>query len=386
MGDYSAEVKRSPWLTGHSGQQFRSRVHAPAAETRCGPAAIASRPRAKRHRMALVFEEPLVVLAIVASLLLCVWPRSVAAQPNAPVSGAPGSLPSYLGRWDLTMETPRSAQPSWIELSEVAGRLEGLMVGVGGHATPTGKIQIKDGGIEFTAPEHVGFPAGTLFKGRLTGSDLSGTATMLNGASWRWSGRRAPALTSKGTPEWGSPIRLFDGKDLAGWTFVVPNRAANWSVENGALVMQGRGSDIATATNYRDFKLHIEFNCAPMTNSGVYLRGRYEVQIETDSADDPPAERIGAVYGFIAPEPALPRTPSVWQSYDITLVGRTVTIIHDGRTVIDHREIPGITGGAFDSSEDLPGPIYLQGLEPGRVAFRNIVITPAVTSPKRAPP
>jgi hypothetical protein len=317
-----------------------------------------------------------VVLAVVVPLLVCVCPQSVDAQPNL-TDGASGTLPAYLGRWDLTMEMPSRVQPLWIELSEVEGRLEGLMVGLGGHATPTGKIQIKDGGIEFAAPEDVGFPDGTLFKGRLTGGELAGTATLLSGASWRWSGRRAPALTQKRTPRWGAPIRLFDGKDLAGWTFVVPNRGRNWSVEDGTLVMNGRGSDIVTTETFRDFKLHVEFNCAPMANSGVYLRGRYEVQIETDSADAPASERMGAVYGFIAPEPALPRTPDVWQSYDITLVGRTVTLVHDGRTVIDHREIPGITGGALDSSEGSPGPIYLQGIEPGRVAFRNIVITPA---------
>jgi hypothetical protein len=83
------------------------------------------------------------------------------------------------------------------------------------------------------------------------------------------------------------------------------------------------------------------------------------------------------VYGFLHPTPELPRQAGVWQSFDITLVGRTVTIVQNGQTIIDHQEIPGITGGALDSHEELPGPIYLQGSEKGRVAFRNIVITPA---------
>jgi hypothetical protein len=114
-----------------------------------------------------------------------------------------------------------------------------------------------------------------------------------------------------------------------------------------------------------------------MANSGVYLRGRYEVQIETNSAQEPPNRRLGSIYGYIAPKPPLPATPNVWQTYDITLVGRTVTIVHNGRTIIDHREIAGVTGGALDTDEGSPGPIYLQGAEDGRVAFRNIVITPA---------
>jgi hypothetical protein len=86
---------------------------------------------------------------------------------------------------------------------------------------------------------------------------------------------------------------------------------------------------------------------------------------------------MGAVYGFIVPDPPLPRRSGVWETYDITFVGRTVTLVHDGQTVIDHREIPGLTGGALDSNEGEPGPIYLQGGEQGEVAFRNIVITPA---------
>jgi hypothetical protein len=83
------------------------------------------------------------------------------------------------------------------------------------------------------------------------------------------------------------------------------------------------------------------------------------------------------VYGFLASTPELPRKPGEWQTYDITLIGRMVTVVQNGKTVIDNKEIPGITGGALDSQEELPGPIYLQGTEKGHVFFRSIVITPA---------
>jgi hypothetical protein len=317
-----------------------------------------------------------IVLAIAVSLRVGVDPKPVNAQAN-PTVNASRSITSYAGRWDLTIRTPTREQPSWILVSEDKGRLEGLMVGLWGHATPTGEIQIKDGAIEFSMPKGEGFPEGTLFNGRIAGGELVGTATTLNGASWRWTGRRAPSLARRSTPRWGEPIRLFDGRDLAGWTFADPTQASIWSVEDGTLVKHGRGSELVTTSRFRDFRLHVEFNCGPMANSGVFLRGRYEVQIETNAAQEAPNRRMGAVYGFIAPEPAFPRTPNVWQSYDITLVGRTVTVVNDGRTVIDHREIPGLTGGAIDSNEASPGPIYLQGTEDGRVAFRNIVITPA---------
>jgi hypothetical protein len=83
------------------------------------------------------------------------------------------------------------------------------------------------------------------------------------------------------------------------------------------------------------------------------------------------------VYGFLAPTPELPRKPDEWQTFDITLIGRMVTVVQNGQTVIDNKEIPGITGGALDSHEELPGPIYLQGSEKGHVMFRSIVITQA---------
>ncbi len=105
----------------------------------------------------------------------------------------------------------------------------------------------------------------------------------------------------------------------------------------------GEGSELISTSKFRDFKLHVEFNPGPKANSGVFLRGRYEVQIETDSTSEAPNRSMGAVYGFLTPEPAVPRTADVWHTYDITLVGRTLTLVHNGETVIDRKEIPGIT-------------------------------------------
>jgi hypothetical protein len=170
---------------------------------------------------------------------------------------------------------------------------------------------------------------------------------------------------------------LFNGKDLTGWKMNNPSPEAAWKVEDGALVSPGHGSEIINDSKFEDFKLHIEFNSPPNANSGVYLRGRYEVQIETDSVQEPSSHHTGGVYGFLAPSPEMPRKPGEWQSFDITLVGRMITVVQNGQTIINNQEIPGITGGALDSHEGLPGPIYLQGSENGHVAYRNIVITPA---------
>jgi hypothetical protein len=295
-----------------------------------------------------------------------------------PSPNAAEATQEFLGRWDLSLKTPKGELPSWIEVSEEQGRLKVVMVGVSDHATELKKVDFKNGEIEFLSPkEEEGFSEDTLFKGKLAGGQLVGTASTPNGTSWPWTGRRAPTLGRNAAPKWGKPVTLFNGKDFSGWRFSDASGAKSWTVEDGTLVNHGPGADIITTAKFGDFKLHLEFECGPMSNSGVYLRGRYEVQIETDSAEEPPSHHTGGVYGFLAPTPELPRKAGIWQSLDITLVGRTVTVVQNGKTVIDHKEIPGITGGALDSHEELPGPIYLQGSEKGRVAFRNIVITPA---------
>jgi hypothetical protein len=297
---------------------------------------------------------------------------------TAPSANAPDAVKPFLGRWDLNIKTPHAVLPSWIEVSEEQGQPKVVMVGVSEHATPLAKVEIKEGEIEFLSPkEEEGFAQDTTFKGKRVGSQLVGTASGPGGMSWTWTGHRAPSLKRAAAPKWGTPVTLFDGKDFTGWKFSDPKGAKTWTIEGGTLVSNGHGPEIITSAKFEDFKLHLEFNCGAKANSGVYLRGRYEVQIETDSVQEPPSHHTGGIYGFLDPTPEQPRKPGVWQSYDITLLGRTVTVVQNGKTIIDRKEIPGITGGALDSHEELPGPIYLQGSEEGRVAFRNIVITPA---------
>jgi Domain of Unknown Function (DUF1080) len=292
-------------------------------------------------------------------------------------SSASASVKQFLGRWDLSVESPSRDLPSWIEVSEDQGHVKVVMVGVSDHATELKNADLKDGQLEFVSPkDEEGFRDDTTFKGKVVGGRLVGVATTPGGTFWHWTGRRAPSLKRTGAPKWGNPITLFDGKDFSGWRFSEPKHA-NWKVEDGTLVHDGNGAEIITTSKFEDFKLHLEFNCGEQSNSGVYLRGRYEVQVETDSADEPPSHHTGGVYGFLDPTPEQPRQAGAWQTFDITLIGRTVTVVENGKTVIDQKEIPGLTGGALDSHEELPGPIYLQGSEKGRVAFRNIVITPA---------
>jgi Domain of Unknown Function (DUF1080) len=283
----------------------------------------------------------------------------------------------FLGRWDLTLKAPDHDYPSWLELEQENGQLKAQMVGRWGNARPLPKAALSDGQLTFVSPkEEEGSTVDLVFQGRLSGETLSGTVNGPDGKTWHWVGVKAPALLKTGAPAWGDPIQLFNGKDLAGWTMSAAG-PPEWSVKDGTIVSPGHGPELVSNARFQDFKLHIEFNCGADSNSGIYLRGRYEVQVETESQAEPPSHHTGGVYGFLAPSPELPRSPDVWQSFDITLVGRRVTVVQNGTTIIDKQEIPGITGGAVDSHEGAPGPIFLQGSEKGHVAFRNIVITPA---------
>ncbi len=283
----------------------------------------------------------------------------------------------FLGRWDLTLKTPDREYPSWLEIRQMNGQLSARFVSRWGNARPLPRIEIKGKHLTFVSPkEEEDRKDDMVFDGTLTGNTLSGQTTGQDGTPWKWIGVRAPSLEKTSAPQWGKPIRLFNGKGLTGWTMSKAG-PPYWTVQDGNLVSPGNGPELINNLKFQDFKLHIEFNCGKDSNSGVYLRGRYEVQIETESEAEPPSHHTGGIYGFLAPSPELPRRPDVWQTFDITLVGRKVTVVQNGQTIIDNQEIPGITGGALNSHEALAGPIYLQGGEKGHVAFRNIVITPA---------
>ena len=313
-------------------------------------------------------------LLLLAVLVLAISLPLYSANKK-PASAA--TVHALLGRWDLTLKTPQREYPSWLELSEHDGQLKALFVSRWGNARPLPKAEFAKGQLTFVSPkQEEDRKDDMVFVGKLAGNRLVGTTTGPDGTPWQWTGVRAPSLKQNSPPQWGAPIKLFDGKDLNGWHMSDPKLKA-WTVENGILVSPGRGAEIISDRKFQDFKLHLEFNCAKGANSGVYLRGRYEVQIENDPSPEGPSMRTGGVYGFLAPSPEQPRQPGVWQSYDITLVGRTVTVVQNGHTIINKQEIPGITGGALDSHEALPGPIYLQGSEAEHVSFRNIVITPA---------
>ena len=253
----------------------------------------------------------------------------------------------------------------------------GRFVGRFGSMRHLTQVEYRNGELYFKLPEQYEQSSRDLvFKGRLAGDKLEGTTEDAAGKTLTWTAVRAPALARSTPPKWGKPVQLFNGKDLAGWRLRDNSRGNCWSVTNNGLTNSVPCVDIITEQKFSDFKLHLEFNIVEKSNSGVYLRGRYEVQIQDDAGKATDSLRMGGLYGFIRPAVNASGRPGQWQSYDITLIGRRVTVVLNGKTIIDDAEIPGITGGALNSDEGDAGPIMLQG-DHGKIAFRNILITPA---------
>jgi len=203
---------------------------------------------------------------------------------------------------------------------------------------------------------------------------LTGFITSPLGATHAFVGERAPSLTRMTPPVWGEPVAIFNGRDLDGWYAQKPNN--QWIAENGILKSPKSGSNLITTQKFDDFKLHLEFRYPAGSNSGVYLRGRYELQIIDSKGLEPSSIYLGGIYGFLTPNENVAKSPGEWQTYDITLIGRRVTVEANGKTIICDQIIPGITGSALDSREGEPGPLLLQG-DHGPVEFRNIIVTPA---------
>jgi len=284
---------------------------------------------------------------------------------------------ALLGRWDLVVQRGTQTSPSWLEVERSGtATLVGQFVGSGGSARPIAKVEFTDGTFRFAIPpQWESNPRDITFEGRLEGDRITGSMTMGDGQKMTWSGTRAPSLRRTGQPVWGEQITLFDGKSLDGWQ-PVGRRDNKWSAVGGVLQNSDSGANLVTVQKFDDFKLHMEFRVPKGSNSGVYLRGRYELQVDDAAGLEPSSHHLGGVYGFIAPSENVSRAAGEWQSMDVTLVGRMITYELNGTTIICNREIPGITGGAIDSVEADPGPLLLQG-DHGAVDYRNMVITPA---------
>lgn len=212
----------------------------------------------------------------------------------------------------------------------------------------------------------------------------NGTTKKLN-----FKGKRLPALPAKPDLDkikFGEPISLFNGKDLSGWRLTNPNQINGWRAEDGVLVNEtpklnfdpySKYGNLRTNGEFKDFNLQIEFNVPLKGNSGIYLCGRYEVQVVDRDSRMQGLQGVGALFARIKPSENAGKVGGEWQTYDITLVDQHVTVILNGKKVVDNEPVFGATKGSLDADDTKPGPIYFQG-DHTAVKYRNIQLRPRI--------
>jgi hypothetical protein len=274
----------------------------------------------------------------------------------------------FAGRWDITVTAGSTVYPDWMELVDKAPTPEVRIQPRGGSVRPVKDVHMESSHLILA------MNPGATWDLTVEGDRLTGVQKRGDKVTAQLAGVRAPELKRKPPKSWTRPEPLFNGKDLTGWE--PDNPATNhWVARDGVLLNETKGANLRSVRKFDDFKLHIEFNCPDDGNSGIYLRGRYEVQVEyVPEGREDRYHMMGSIYGMVAPAVDVPRRPGTWESFDITFVGRRVTIVRNGIKTIDDQEIAGITGGALDANEGEPGPFYFQGDHTGGMMYRNITI------------
>jgi hypothetical protein len=303
----------------------------------------------------------------------------------------------YVGHWALTIPGGGSG---WLGVEEKDGQLQAGILWGGGSVKPVTSVKVEGDRLVIT---RVQVQRGGADKGKKITETISATRSGDNlklvtvkarpdGSEFgraEFTGRRTPPLPPQpdlSKVKFGESIELFNGKDLTGWVPLSPNAAMGWSVEDGVLMNRTHHEEgkprightnIRTENEFEDFNLTLEARTLEKSNSGIYLRGIYEVQVSESYGRPLNPHNMGAVYSRICPTVAAEKPIGQWQTLDITLVDRHVTVILNGKTIIDNQPVLGCTGGALWSDPLRPGPIYLQGNH-SDIDFRNIILRPVL--------
>ncbi len=306
----------------------------------------------------------------------------------------------FIGMWTLDIE---GGNVGWLHVHEDNGYLDASVMWEGGSVLPAGHAYLADDHtlvvtrvFEKELPDtkerkhYLSYVIRfTQVKGEITGH--------FQGPRWDGQGEVSQACIGKKLPamgpapdlskiKYGKEIKLFNGKDLSGWSIIYSGHKNGFRAIDGELrnvPTQHEGEDhiyygnLRTDQEFEDFNLRLEVNVPEGDNSGIYLKGMYEVQVYDSYGKELDSHHMGALYSRITPSVAAERPAGTWQDVDITLLDRHVTVILNGQTIIDNQPVQGPTGGAIISDVFAPGPIYLQG-DHGHIAYRNIVLRPII--------
>ena len=308
------------------------------------------------------------------------------------------SIPEpLLGDWSLQIE---SGEAGWLSISETDdGKPSVAMMVNVGSIKPLKGVEVRDGKI------HV--PLKTFRKGGRKGPVISQNRAVIRSENGELKGEIVTRFPESGKTEvhdpftavrippmppapdlskvkFGEPVSLFNGRDLTGWKLRRPEKLNGWSVEDGRLVNNtpktdfsatGAYGNLRTEKVFGDGRLHIEFLIGKDRNSGIYVRGMYEAQVVDRDSRMQGLQGVGSIFGLVERSENAGKPGGEWQSYDITLVDRHITVVLNGVKVIDNQPVSGPTAGAMHTDPMSPGPLYLQG-DHTSVKFRNIVFEP----------
>jgi hypothetical protein len=332
---------------------------------------------------------------LISLCIICVlW-----AGPNPTVRASEADNP-YLGSWQLTLP---DGSAGWLGVQQADGKLSASMMWSAGSVEPLMSARINEGHLEVTRGRTVDrMVAGRTNRMTLV-ETISGTVqgdtmqlTSVRQADdnrtirkVEFSGKRTPPMPPApdlSKVKYGQEIKLFNGKDLDGWRLTNPMAVNGWIAKDGLLVNDAKQEEgkphknygnLRTDREFEDFNLKLEVRLPEHGNSGVYIRGIYEVQVADSFGQEANTHGMGAIYSRIKPTVNACKPHGEWQTMDITFVDRHATVILNGKKVVDNQPVEGCTGGALWSDVTRPGPIYLQGDHTGS-EYRNIVIRPVV--------
>ena len=298
----------------------------------------------------------------------------------------------FIGRWALTIP---GGGAGWLGVESKDGALSSSVLWGGGSVLPTASTKVEGDTLIVTREQknkEGKLAAIETITAKAEGKVLKLSTSKKNaegkeiGKAQEFAGKRiadVPPAPDLSKVKYGAPIQLLNGKDLTGWRLLKAGADNGWSVVDGILqnrVVKAKDKhfgNLRTDAEFEDFNLKTEVRTQEGSNSGIYLRGIYEVQVMESFGQPLDSHHMGALYSRITPSVAAEKPIGEWQTLDITLVDRHITVILNGKTIIDNAPVLGCTGGAMTSDEFKPGPIYLQG-DHTNVDYRNMVLTPVV--------
>jgi hypothetical protein len=291
---------------------------------------------------------------------------------------------AFLGKWDIMGDAPNQNVVYWLEVkAEADGKLTGTFLNRGGSVLPLPSVKLENGELVFAVNNR---PNSPVHRAKIVGKELKGSV-QVGPNTITWTGVRPPKwgnYNANGKHKFGAPVALFDGKSLEAWDVQNQQKAIGWNLVDGVMTNDPRGNNLVSKQKFQNFKINCEYKLEPKqpggnaANSGIYLRGRYELQVlddETASSDGLHSHM--ALYSRVAPRVKASKKAGEWQEMEAVIVGNRVTVKLNGQVVHDNIVIDGITGGALDAREGDPGPIMIQG-DHEKVYFRKVVVTPIV--------